>query len=194
MAEPIENEVVDTNTEPEPEQPEQTPVVFGDLLKDKSFQSELGRYVNKALDTAKAKWEKDAQERISKAKTEGEKLAKMSAEERAKAEAEQRVAEILAREEQMNEREAVIMRRELRATALDALEQRGLPAVLADVLNYESAEACNTSIEALEKAFRPAVQTGVDERMKPNLPPKAGGNDAAAAHAAMRAAIGLPPK
>ena len=151
-----------------------SPVDFGVLLKDKGFQAELGRYVNKALGTAKTKWEQEAQARIKTAKTEGEKLAKLSAEERAKVEAEQRVADILAREQQMNAREAEIMRRELRAEALSTLEQRGLPIGLADVLTYEGAEECSASIEAVEKAFRAAVQQGVDTRLKPKEMPKSG--------------------
>ena len=141
------------------------PVDFGALLKDKGFQAELGRYVNKALGTAKTKWEKEALERINTAKTEGEKLAKLSAEERAKVEAEQRVADILSREEQMNAREAEIMRRELRAEALSTLEQRGLPTGLAEAtgLGYKPINTALTPLTILEE-LDAIVNNGVKMR------------------------------
>jgi len=170
------------------------PVDFAALLKNKAFQAEFDKRVDKAVTTHKANWEREAQERIKTAKTEGEKLARLSAEERARVEAEQRVADILAREETMATREAEIMRRELRAEALNTLEQKWLPCGLADMLVYTDAEACNASIEAAEKVFRQAVQVGVDARLKPKEMPKGGGGDAAASVAAMRAAAGLPPK
>jgi len=193
-ADPAEADPPQTDPGQPPEDKPGAPVDFGALLKDKAFQAELGRYVNKALGTARANWEQETKERVKQARTEGEKLASLTAEERAKAEAEERVADILAREGKMAEREAEIMRRELRAAALDTLEQRGLPSGLADVLIYTGAEECQTSIEAVEKAFRQAIQRGVDERLKPKETPKAGGNEAAATIAAMRAAAGLPPK
>lgn len=132
---------------------------FGDLLKDKGFKADLDRHVGKALDTARGKWDQEKQEAINAAKTEAERLAQLSAEERAE-EARK------TKEDAMSKREAEITRRELRATALEELAQKGLPSSLADVLVYTDADACNASIASVETAFRAAVQQGVEERLK----------------------------
>ena len=52
---------------------------FDDMLKDKDMQSEFDKRVSKALETAKTKWQKDADEKLSEAK----KLEKMNAEQKA---------------------------------------------------------------------------------------------------------------
>lgn len=41
---------------------------FDDMLKDKDMQSEFDKRVSKALETAKTKWQKDADEKLSEAK------------------------------------------------------------------------------------------------------------------------------
>lgn len=140
---------------------------FDDLLKDKSIQSEFDKRISKALETAKAKWETEYQQKLEEAKTEAEKLAKMNAEQKAEYERQQR-------EEELAKREAEITRRELRASALETLSEKGLPKELADIINYTDAESTKTSLESIEKAFRQAVEDGVNERLKGN-PPKGGG-------------------
>uniref|UniRef100_UPI000A52BAC2 capsid assembly scaffolding protein Gp46 family protein n=1 Tax=Geobacillus kaustophilus TaxID=1462 RepID=UPI000A52BAC2 len=72
-------------------------------------------------------------------------------------------------------REAEITRRELRATALETLAEKGLPKQLADILVYTDAETCQKSIESVEKVFRDAVEAAVNERLKGGEPPKGGG-------------------
>ncbi len=140
------------------------PPSFDDLLNGDGMQSEFDRRVTKALETAKVKWETEAKNR----ETEAARMAKLSAEERAKAEAEKKAAEL-------TEREAQISRREMQSTAQEELSKRGLPMSLAKLLPYDSAEACNAGIDALEKEFRAAVQAGVEERLKGKGEPKAGG-------------------
>ena len=102
---------------------------FDDVLKDKKYQSEFDRRVAKALETARAKWEKD------------------------------------------------ITVRELKATALETLAEKELPKELAEILNYESAETCNASIEAVEKAFQNAVSKAVNEKLRGGNPPKGGNSN-----------------
>ena len=70
-------------------------------------------------------------------------------------------------------REAEVTRRELMAEAKVQLADKGLPVVLAAVLDYTGADECKTSIETVSKAFAEAVECAVNERMKGN-PPKAG--------------------
>ena len=84
-------------------------------------------------------------------------------------------------------------RRELRAEAMDKLVSRGLPRELEKLINYDDAEACDQSIDALERAFRSAVQAGVDERIRRsrNPLPKAGSGAQNSMLTRMRSAAGL---
>lgn len=140
---------------------------FDDVLKDKSYQSEFDKRVAKALETAKGKWETEKATELENAKTEAEKLAKMNAEQKAKYAEEKRIAEL-------EKREKDITTRELRATAYETLAEKNLPKDLVDILNYESAETCNSSIEAVEKAFQSAVEKAVNEKLRGGNPPKDG--------------------
>lgn len=133
-------------------------------------QEELDRIVGERLAKEKGKYEKDVAAKVAAARTEAEKLAVMSAEEKAAAAAKQR-------EETLTAREREIARREMRATALEALANKGLPAALADTLDMTDAEKCSASIEVIEKAFRAAVEQGVKDRMRGD-PPKGTGNTA----------------
>lgn len=128
---------------------------FDDMLKDKDMQSEFDKRVSKALETAKTKWQKDADEKLSEAK----KLEKMNAEQKA--------------EYQRKQTEEKLAKRELMAEAKVQLADKGLPVGLAAVLDYTGADECKTSIETVSKAFAEAVESAVNERMKGN-PPKAG--------------------
>lgn len=140
---------------------------FDDVLKDKKYQSEFDKRVAKALETAKSKWEMDYQAKIQEAKTEAEKLAKMNADQKAEYEKQKR-------EDELAKREKDITTRELRATAYETLAEKNLPKELVDILNYESAETCNKSIEAVEKAFQSAVEKAVNDKLRGGNPPKGG--------------------
>ena len=70
------------------------------------------------------------------------------------------------REAALDAREAELNRRELRAEAIARLTELGLPAELEQLIDYASPEACEASIELLERTFRQAVQQGVDERIR----------------------------
>lgn len=130
-------------------------------------QDDVNKLISERLGKEKAKWEKDLQAKLDEAKTEAEKLAKMNAEQKAEHERQKR-------EKALADREGEITRRELRATALEQLAEKGLPKTLAEILVYSDADATNKSLEAVEKAFREAVEAGVNERLK-GEPPKGGG-------------------
>ena len=137
---------------------------FDDVLSsNKAYQSEYDKRVNKALNTARQKWEADAKAQAEEAA----KLAKMQAAEKAEYERQKR-------EKELSEREAAITKRELHAEAVTQLTGKGLPAGLADILDCTSADACKASMEAVEKAFGEAVEKAVNDRLK-GAPPKAGG-------------------
>lgn len=146
--------------------------------KDKDFkkveftpeqQSEIDRILGERLGKAQAKWEKDYQAKLDAAKTEAEKLAKMNADQKAEYERQKR-------EDELTNRENEITRRELRATALETLAEKGLPKQLADILVFTDAESTNASLDAVEKAFREAVETGVNERLRGSVPGGKGGS------------------
>lgn len=169
--------------EPTEATPEATPPTFDDLLKDKNHQSEFDRRVSKALETAKAKWAEEEAAKLEAVKTEAEKLAKMNAEQKAE-------HERLKRDKELADREALLTLRELRAEAAGTLAEKGLPKELIDSVTFKDADSCKASIEAVEKAFRAAVQAGVEEKLK-SPTPKAGAGAGADEMAAIRAAAGL---
>lgn len=159
-------------------------MTFDDILKDKKYQSEFDKRVSKALETAKTKWEADKATELQNAKTEAEKLAKMNAEQKAKYEEEKRISKL-------EEREKAITIRELKAQAYETLAEKGLPKELIGTLNFESAETCNASIEAVEKAFQSSVEKAVNEKLRGKETPKGGNSSKASDDEKLRKAFGL---
>ena len=137
------------------------PKSFEEILKEGSYQAEFDRRVQKALGTAKEKWEALLDDKLSEA----DKLAKMTKEEKLQYQHQKR-------EKELAEKEAAITRRELMAEAKNTLAEKKLPVGLAEVLNYADADSCGKSIAAVEKAFQEAVQEAVEEKLKGGTPPK----------------------
>ena len=75
-----------------------------------------------------------------------------------------------ARQEALDTREEQLRRREVTARAREALAERGLPPALADCLSFPDEEALRQGVDALEAAFRAAVQQAVDERLLADPP------------------------
>lgn len=73
----------------------------------------------------------------------------------------------------MAQRERDVARRELAAHAREALAARGLPGELAGVLDYSGQEALDASLDSAERAFRAAVQRGMEQRLR-GEPPRTG--------------------
>mgnify|MGYP004671384999 FL=1 len=126
---------------------------------DETVAAEIERRVREEVQRARAEWETEQ----AQADAERERVAGMSDDER------ERYA-LSRREAALDERERIIAERELRAMALEQLSQRGLPRELAEALPYESEERCLAGLDALEQAFRRAVQEGVDERLRGRAP------------------------
>ena len=150
-------------------QPARTADLNALLAGDKALQSQFDKLVSKALDTAKNRWEAEKN---------------MTAEELARQRAGEREAELAAREE-------ALIRRELRASALGLLGERGLPVELIDCVSVADETAMLNSLEKAEKAFRGAVNQAVAQRMRGSAPQAAQGNAQAERLAAVRAAAGL---
>ena len=132
------------------------------LQNNRAMQSEFDRRITKALDTAHLKWEQEADQRYRARQAQA--LAE------AKAQTER---DFQQREDAVSKREKEIARRELRGSAIEQLAFRGLPAGLADALNYENAESLDKSLNAAEHAFRDAVRQGMEARMV-GMQPEAG--------------------
>lgn len=74
------------------------------------------------------------------------------------------------RQTDLDTREADLNRREMAARAREALEDKGLPAALADCLSLSDDDALRTAVDALEEAFRAAVQQAVEKRLLADAP------------------------
>ena len=159
MAENMENRIEETAPETEANSGQG----FDELLKDREFQSEFDRRISRALETARSKWAQETRQKIEQARREEQQLARMSNDERISQEYAQREAEL-------NQRENLLIERELRAEAVKMLNERGLPPELAGAINYSSEEMMKNSMETAELAFRAAVQSGVEQRMRGNTP------------------------
>lgn len=136
---------------------------FDALLKEKEFQSEFDRRVSRALETARGKWAREMEEKIAHACAEAEERARMTGEERM-------AHDLAEREAQLAMREKEITGREMRAEALRILQERGLPEELAGAVNYTDAETVQASLDNVENAFRVAVQSGVEQRLRGHVP------------------------
>ncbi|MDD3336780.1 MAG: DUF4355 domain-containing protein [Eubacteriales bacterium] len=136
------------------------------LMSNVALQSQYDRAISKALNTARANWEREqTQQSLAR--------GQQTTEEQERA---------------LNEREQAIVMRERKAGAVTTLGQRGLPAELAECLDYRDEERLTASLSTMENAFQAAVSKTVSERLK-GAPPKAGGG--ATYTNQMRAALGL---
>lgn len=130
---------------------------------DEAMAEEIDRRVREEVARAREEWEAAA----AQAEAERDRMAAMNEDERAKYALNRREAAIA-------EREKRLMERELRAAALERLAERGLPRELADALPYDSEERCMNGLDALEQAFRRAVQDAVDQRLRGRAPSMGG--------------------
>lgn len=136
---------------------ETTPVTFDELLQDKEYQREFDKKVAKALETARAKWEKQAEAD----RTEAEKLAKMTAEEKSKFEMEK-----LAKEKE--DAVAKLNIYELKEQATKIANDKGMDVELLDILDFgkETAESVKAKLDSVSKIFNKAVEKAVNEKLK----------------------------
>jgi len=136
-------------------------MTFDEILADKYYQSEFDKKVAKALETAKTKWEQDAEVK----RTEAEKLAKMDAEEKHKYELEKERKE---KEEAISKLNAY----ELKEEAIKIASEKELPISLLNVIDYrkENAESIKTKIDEIEVVYKQAIQNGINDRMKEKTP------------------------
>lgn len=146
---------------------------FDDFLKLGNNQAEFDRRMEKGFQTRlkgeKEKWQAMTDDKLSEA----DRLAKMNQDEKTKYLQDKR-------EKELSDREATIIRKELKAEAKNTLASDSLPVDLAEILDYSSAEACKASMETVKKTFQKAVEAAVEEKLKGDKPLKKQSNDSAA--------------
>lgn len=129
-------------------------------------QADVDELIKKRI----ARERKDLEQRLKEEREagykEGEESARLSEDERGKRkrEADEKAAQ--QREKQLSDREREVTRRELRAEAIEQLAERGLPRDLEALLDYTDAEKRDASLDSVEKIFRAAVQSGVEDRLR----------------------------
>lgn len=119
--------------------------------------------ISKMMTAERAKWEAEQSEAIEKARTEGERLAKLSKDERAKEEEQKRLSAIA-------EREKAVAEREMRIETQSLLAEKGLPLDFIDVVLATTADEVKTNIDNLQSIFDQAVENRVNERLTQNSP------------------------
>lgn len=77
------------------------------------------------------------------------------------------------RESDLDERERNILKRELRADTLEKLAENGMPAGLADLVNYDSKEECEKSLKIVSAVFNQAVNQAVKVKARQSTPREA---------------------
>lgn len=79
-------------------------------------------------------------------------------------------------EKKLIEREKAVLKRELRADALDRLKENQYPASLADLLDYTDAESCNASFDKVIGVFKELKKQTFEAAYKSGAhTPRAGG-------------------
>lgn len=149
------------NVAEEVTQEEDKPLSFDEILGDKTYQAEFDRRVQKALDTAKAKWEADEQTK----RTEAEKLAKMDAEQKAK-------YELKKANEERDSAIAKLNAYELKNTAIKIAQEKGLDITLLEDIDFskQNAETITTIIDTKKAVFDKALEKAMNEKYKESTP------------------------
>ena len=134
---------------------------FDDFLKGEGKQAEFDRRVQKAIETAKTKW----QEINDAEKSEAEKLAKMNKEQKLEYEAQKERKE---KEEAL----ASLNAYKLKDQALDMAKEKGLDVSLLNYFDFKTikAEEINSKLDEISSAFNKAVEKAVNERLKEDAP------------------------
>ncbi|MCK1209290.1 DUF4355 domain-containing protein [Streptococcus uberis] len=119
--------------------------------------------IAKMMTAERAKWEAEQADAIEKARSEGERLAKLSKDERAKEEEQKRLDAI-------TERERLVAEKEMRIETQTLLVEKGLPLEFIDIVLATTAEEVKTNIDNLQTIFDSAVEKRVDERLTQEKP------------------------
>ena len=134
---------------------------FDEVLSNKEYQAEFDRRVQKAIETAKTKW----QEINDAEKSEADKLAKMNKEQKLEYEAQK------ANKEKDNAL-AELNAYKLKEQALTIASEKGLDVNLLNLIDFKTvtAEKLSENIDNLSTVFNKAVEKAVNEKLKEDTP------------------------
>lgn len=156
-----EKKDVNTGAETEPVGTENKTQTFDEVLSNKEYQAEFDRRVQKAIETAKTKW----QEINDAEKSEADKLAKMNKEQKLEYEAQK------ANKEKDNAL-AELNAYKLKEQAITIASEKGLDVNLLNLIDFKTvtAEKLNENIDNLSAVFNKAVEKAVNEKLKEDTP------------------------
>lgn len=142
-------------------QVEDKPLSFDEILGDKTYQAEFDRRVQKAIETARTKWEADEQTK----RTEAEKLAKMDAEQKAK-------YELKKANEERDTAIAKLNAYELKNTAIKIAQEKGLDISLLEDIDFskQTAETITTIIDTKKAVFDKVLEKAMNDKYKESTP------------------------
>lgn len=154
------------NVVEETTQVEDKPLSFQEMLdKDKTYQAEFDKRLQKSNETAianaKVKWEEEAKAR----QNEAEKLAKMDAEQKAK-------YELKKERERADEAIARLNAYELKSTAIKIAQEKGLDISLLEDIDYskQTADTIVTIIDTKKAVFDKAIEKAMNDKYKEKSP------------------------
>ena len=150
-----------TNTTIEENNDDLQPLTFDEILADKDYQREFDRRVDKAIQTAKSKWEVEAENKRSEA----EKLAKMKEDDKRAYELDKITKE---RDELLAEKNA----NSLKEQAVEIANDYGVDISLLKLMNFNTikAEDVEPTIKGFKNLIDQVVEKQINERMKENTP------------------------
>ena len=139
---------------------------FDDMLSDKAMQAEYDRRMQKALNTAKEKWQAEADAE----RAEAEKVANMKAEEKMKYELEKANAST-------KEAQAELQAYKLKEEALKKAQEKNIPVGLLELVNFKGSdsEKMEKDLDNLSAVFSAELQKAINDKLK-QQPPTTGGN------------------
>lgn len=138
---------------------------FDEMLSDKAMQAEYDRRMQKALNTAKEKWQAEAEAE----KAEAEKIANMKAEEKLQ-------YELAKANESTKDAVAKLKAYELKEEALKKAQEKNIPVGLLELVNFmnSDSEKVENDLNNLQSVFSAELQKAINEKLK-QTPPTAGG-------------------
>ena len=151
--------MTDGNTQGEGEQTEGQAVEQGEGEQTEDMEAKL----QKMLEDAKAKWEKDLVERLEKERKEQQRLSTLSDEEKKQAMME-------ARESELAEKERQLLMRSLELDTIKILDEEKLPVKFAKFLIGEDSESTLENIKTFKTEWRNALNAAVDKRLGGRTP------------------------
>lgn len=139
------------------EKEEKKELTFDEILSTNNYQSEFDKRVSKALETAKTKWQQEAEAE----KTEAEKLAKMDAEQKANYELKKAIAENQKLQKQLNADS-------LYKQASSIMNEKEIPTSYLDLFDFtnESAETIKNKIDKIDALRNKDRESYLNNKLK----------------------------